>query len=203
MDTSRPKTWVTRFGFTAALIPLATFGTVAAAHSDTVDRLTTPEDAVSVWIDVETNELTPTDLVGTLEVVAGNDSVPLDFESTPAGLTAIVEDPPAEFGITLNSERTVDALVAVAYVDATGVVLSETNAQVQIVAGTTSTVIPPAPTDPDGTDGTTDTVTGKEPGNAGPLSKTGMRNAVLGLVGAALVIAGSALIRRRRNRGDI
>ncbi len=80
-----------------------------------------PQNTAQVWVDVESADAADATVTGEF---AGT---PLEFRSSISGVTAVLDgnatDGPAT--LTLQAERKLDALVAVTFADANGVILTE------------------------------------------------------------------------------
>lgn len=148
-----------------------------------------PQNTAQVWVDVESTDAADAAVAGEF---AGT---PLEFHASASGVTAVLDRNAANgpATLTLRAERELDALVAVTFADADGVILTE-YASDSTIGTAAKPVQPGKPVTPAIT-----TSTAKPTKPSGALTSTG--SAVVTIVVVAVVaVAAAAIVMVIRHR---
>lgn len=151
-----------------------------------------PRNTAQVWVDVESADAADATVTGEF---AGT---PLEFRSSISGVTAVLDgnatDGPAT--LTLQAERKLDALVAVTFADANGVILTE-YASDSTIGTNAKPVQPGKPVTPVANASST-----KPAKPSGALTSTGSAVVAVAVVAAvAIAVAVIVMVLRHRAAG--
>ena len=156
-----------------------------------------PATTAQIWVDVESADAADAAVTGDF---AG---APLDFQASASGVTAVLDesvtDGPA--ALTLQAERKLDALVAVTFADANGVILTE-YASDSTIGTAAKPVEPGKQTTP--TTATSPAVSSAKPANpakaSGALTSTGSAVVAVAVVAVIIAVAAGVIVMVFRRR---
>ncbi|WP_431711780.1 hypothetical protein [Glutamicibacter uratoxydans] len=162
----RHRLWRPIGGLVTAAVVILAAGSAAAADENT---FTSPDNAEVLWIDVEASNLDASTITGTITSDDFENS--LEFRTSPSGVTAVLDQFPQEFSLTLSAPAETSARLAVTFATAQQAILSEEGTATIIPAQNDQETPKPEPTsepDPDqnqtGPDSSDDTPDSSEDG---------------------------------------
>lgn len=175
----------------------------AALAADPTPDIPVPQNAQSVWVDIETPSAAELTFTGSLN--NNGTATDLEFKPSPSGATAITDVDAGTAQLTLSASDSTDVSVSVTFVDDNDVVLAESTTPVTLEP-VAAPVEPSDPTSPD--DQNHNVVAGTVSSDASSpkdndakrpsAPQTGSAIAIVAIAAVALSVIGLVLLRVKK-----